>query len=331
MPIKCGARLIAGLMFAAASTLADPVGAIDQIIAFGDSLSDSGNASIATLGLEPETQGPGYYYRSVAGVPFPVGEFTNAPTATGPTGVWLDQLAPKLGVPVAQPALAGGSNYAVADAVTGSVGTNNIDLQINAFNAATSGKAPSNVLYTIWGGANDILDKTNPVTAADNLYANIIKLSSEGARYFLWANLPNLGLTPAALDGPPGTSATATYASLAFDAEWALDLAKLQSDGISVVGVDVASLFAAIEANPSQYGFSNIDTPAILVPKSDADNYLFWDDVHPTAAADSLVADLAYADFVAAPEPTALGLAGFGLSALILTAFRRRRKQQANG
>jgi phospholipase/lecithinase/hemolysin len=323
------------LLVASGSAFADPLGTVNEIVAFGDSLSDSGNASIGTAGAEPAALGSGYYYRSISGVPFQVGEFTNAPTAGGPTGVWADQLASKLGLSAAQPALAGGTNFAVATAQTGSTGVGNIDSQVAGFSVANLGSAPANALYTIWGGANDIFDITNPAnalstatTAADNLYKNILTLSSEGARYFIWANLPNLGQTPAALVSAPGTALVATEASNAFDAEWAADLMKLQSSGIAVVGLDVASLFAAVEANPAQYGFTNVTASAITTPGADPDNYLFWDDVHPTAAADALIADAAYADLVPAPEPSALALAGLGLSALFAAASRARRRKQ---
>lgn len=335
MRVSCGIILAAGLLLTASSTFADPIGGYSEIISFGDSLSDSGNASIVTTGSEPGVRGPGYYYRSVPGVPFQVGEFTNAPTANGPTGVWVDQLAPKLGVPVAQPFLAGGTNYAVADAVTGSTGVDNIDTEISAFTANNSTGAPSKALYTIWGGANDIFAITNPATAlttgttaADNLYKNILTLSSEGARYFLWANLPDLGKTPAAL-ADPAAAAVASAASGAFDTEWVTDLAKLQSSGIDVVGFNVAALFAELEADPSKYGFTNITGSAITTPGADPDQYLFWDDVHPTAAADALLADEAYADLTVtpAPEPAAVGLAGLGLSALFIAAARARRKR----
>lgn len=333
MRVSCGITLAAGLLLTAGSTFADPIGGYSEIISFGDSLSDSGNASIVTAGNEPGARGPGYYYRSVPGVPFQVGEFTNAPTANGPTGVWVDQLAPKLGVSVAQPFLAGGTNYAVADAVTGSSGVDNIDNEVAAFTARNLTGAPSKALYTIWGGANDIFDITNPatalstgMTAANNLYKNILTLSSEGARYFLWANLPDLGKTPAATAAGSGAAAVATAASDAFDGQWAADLMKLETSGIDVVGLDVQTLFAAVEADPSKYGLMNVTASAITTPGANPDQYLFWDDVHPTAAADALLAEAADAALNPTPEPAALGLAGLGLSALFLVAFQARRK-----
>jgi phospholipase/lecithinase/hemolysin len=332
MRVSPSRTLLAGLLWAAGSAFAMPIGTINQIVAFGDSLSDSGNASIATLGSEPGVRGPGYYYRSVPGVPYQVGEFTNAPVPGGPTGVWVDQLAAKLGVPMAQPSLAGGTNYAVASATTGGATGFDVGSQLNIFKAANSSGAPSNALYTVWAGANDLTPGANPISSADNLYHDILTLSSEGARYFLWANLPNLGKTPDAIQSGPTLAAAATAFSAAFDLEWATDLLKLQKDGIAVAGLDVGALFIQLEANPSTYGLTNVTTPAMSVPGANPNTYLFFDGEHPTTAADALVSDAAFDALTAtaAPEPAAIGLAALGLAVLCVAATRARRKLQRN-
>lgn len=300
---------------------------VDQLFVFGDSLSDSGNASIATLGTQP---GPGgYYYRPVTGVPFPVGEFTNAPTATGPTGVWADQLAPKLGLSVAQPFLAGGNNFAVASALTtGGIPGSSLSDQVGVFGATHPTGAPGTALYTFWAGANDINNGGNPISAADNIYQDIMMLAGAGAKTFMWLNLPDLGKTPDAIAAGAGISALATQASLAFDAEWALDIGKLAGQGIFVVGVDVDGLFNQIQSNPGAFGFTNVTTPAMSVAGANPDQYAFFDGEHPTAAADSLVASLAFDDLLGSttPEPSTLGFAMLGFSAVYFFARRTRRK-----
>lgn len=300
--------------FALASTV-DP-SQIAGIVAFGDSLTDAGNASIATGGVDP---GPGYATRPVTGVPFPVGYYTNPPVAGGPAGLWIDQLAGQLGVGDPAPALAplGGTNYAVGSAMTGSANPQDMQNQVALF--AAHGAAPANDLYTFWGGANDIFAAQNPVTAANNIAAEIKQLAALGAQNFLWLNLPALGDIPE-LSGTVA-SAAANAASAAFDAQWAVDVMALDQLGLNVIGVDVNTLFNNILANPAAYGFTNVTQACLAVAGCDPNTFLYFDSEHPTTSADSLVADLAYEDLTGSPAPTpepstlvllASGLAGVG-------------------
>src|SRR3954447_21328411 len=235
------------------SSLSPAFGAsIDQIVAFGDSLSDTGNLSIATLG-----QFPGDNYAP--------GRFTDGsnttPATTGPLGLWVEQLAGKLGVPDPQAylALTGGTNYAFASATTGSNGLYNITDQVNTYLLTHPTGASSTALYTVWGGSNDLFNgTTGGKAAADALYGNIQSLAAAGGKNFLWLDVPPLGNTPLG-----SANAAALNAQVAvFNAEWSTDVALLKSQGISVTGVDVFDLFTTIGANPSAYGFTNITTPA---------------------------------------------------------------------
>lgn len=300
---------------------------VNQIVAFGDSLTDTGNASIATLGVEP---GTGYAYRTISGLPFQVGEFTNPPAPGGPSGLWIDQFAAKAGLPDPAPALApgGGGNYAIGGAVTGSSGIDNLSTELGVYLSGSS-SIPSTNLYSLWAGANDILAGSNPVTAADNLAANIATLAGDGGKYFLWFNLPLLGNTPSGQAS--GDASALNAASAAFDAEWAKDIQNLDAShpGILLVGVNVEMLFNNILSNPAQYGLNPGAEPA----GADLNGYLFsWDGLHPTSDADALIADLAYTDFEAAlqpatsgtvPEPASTLLTMLGLGVLLIAAKRR--------
>ena len=83
-----------------APTMAPPGAPFSAIYAFGDSLTDGGNDSLATAGLVPVS--PPYADRS----------FTNGQ-------VWVKDLAQDLGLPALKPSLAGGTDFAYGGAETG--------------------------------------------------------------------------------------------------------------------------------------------------------------------------------------------------------------------
>jgi phospholipase/lecithinase/hemolysin len=325
MRLRTGLLVIAAFATSCSVALASTIspGQVTQIVAFGDSLSDAGNASIATLGAAP---GPGYATRTVTGVPFSVGYFTNPQTGAGPSGLWIDQFAAKVGIADPSPALAplGGSNYAVGGALTGSANLGDMQNQVNLFLATHPLSASPTALYTLWGGSNDIFASQNPVTAADNIATEIKQVAADGGHNFLWLNLPDLGETPS-LSGIPAAAAAANLASQAFDLEWAVQVADLDSLGINVIGVNVDTLFNNILADPGAYGFSNVMAACNATPGCNPNTFLYWDDVHPTTYADSLVANLAYQDAFGGPvgvtpEPatvTLLALGGAGLLVLL--------------
>jgi phospholipase/lecithinase/hemolysin len=331
MSLRIGLLVIAA--FATSSNIAFGAtispGQVTQVVAFGDSLSDAGNASIATFGTIP---GPGYATRTVTGVPFPVGYFTNPQTGAGPSGLWIDQFAAKLGVADPSPALAplGGSNYAIGSAMTGSANLADMQNQVNLFLATHPGSASPTALYTLWGGSNDIFAAQNPVTAADNIAAQIKELAADGGQNFLWFNLPNLGETPS-LSGIPAAAAAANLASQAFDQEWALQVANLDSLGINVIGVNIDTLFNDILANPAAFGFNNVVAACNATPGCNPNTFLYWDSEHPTTYADSLVANLAFQDafgapVAATPEPPTITLLALGGAGLLML-WRSRRNQ----
>ena len=319
----------------AVSTIAS-ASSIDQIYVFGDSLSDNGNAGFIFENY-PALIPPG----APAPVPpnYTQGSYTDGPdtipATTGPTGLWIDQFAAKIGVddPLPEipnyldPALPPGTNYAVASATSGS-GLPNMEAQVGVYLAQHPIADPDS-LYVIFGGSNDLLDAppgSNPATIAAAAVADqlgeIEALAASGADQFLWFNVPALNLTPLAAAGGPTVQAFLAQASQDFDTDWAADLASLDSNSLDVAGVNIYTLMQDIVASPSAYGFTNVTTPAQGLLGVNPNEYLFWDSEHPTTAGDALIADAAYDALYPTPEPSQLTLAALGLLGVVL--LRRR-------
>ncbi|MGC8623827.1 MAG: SGNH/GDSL hydrolase family protein [Phycisphaerae bacterium] len=337
-----------------------------NMVVFGDSLSDNGN--LLTIAPPLETYFPQYASEIASSLPdfannYATGEFTDGAHTTPSTsvlGLWDEQFASQLGLPALVPALAsnfimnyelgdgyllnsGGTNFAVAGSVSGNTITNSttgtfqagMATQLAAFKSQyTSGVIPSNSLYAFWGGANDILDapsgstsatlNTIATTAADNIYGYINNLASTGGKDFLWINLPPLGDTP---EGA-GNASALNAAAVDFNSEQNLDIGKVLATypDVKVIKVNSYALFTQLVAKSNTDGFTNVTTPAQGLSGVNPNSYLFWDSLHPTTAADKLLAQAAAADTIAAvtPEPTTLLLLALG--ALAGLALRSRRQ-----
>lgn len=322
-----------------------------NIVAFGDSLSDPGNVSYLAQQLGVTDIPPaGYATRTVGSNT--VGYYTNPQVGGGPSGLWIDQLAAKLGVPDPAPAFipgSGGTNFSIGGAETANANMSiypgvtvpSMQTEVNSFLAATLGSASASSLYTFWGGANDLVyGGVNPVTAANNIMSEIQQVAAAGGKDFLWVDLPPLGDTPEGSASP--LAAELNAASQAFDLQWSTDIATLDSDGLTVIGVDAYSLFNQLAANPSQYGFTNITDSCVATAGCNPNTFVYWDDEHPTTEADSCIAGVAYNDLTgstgsvcatvatATPEPASEALMLIGACGLLAIGRVRRRGRLAS-
>lgn len=317
--MKIKKRVISTLvssLFVAAAAPAAQAQLFSNVIVFGDSLSDVG------------------YYRPVlaaAGVPaslVPVlGRFTTSP---GP--IWAELIARDYGVTLQPSNVAGGTDFAQGGARVAANSTStptgaaqrSVTTQIGEYLAR--GAADPNALYTVWAGANDVLQILGGASAgvipADQVsvqlqaaavaeIGQIARLRAAGARTIMVFGLPNIGATPGLTAAGAVASGTATALSSGFNTALFVGLAQ---QGIRVIPVDAFSFLTEIRANPSAFGFSNITVPACrafppfssapdalfcppsaLITPDAARTFLFADGIHPTTAGHAIIAQFAEA------------------------------------
>ena len=204
-------------------------------------------------------------------------------------------------------------NFGYASATTGANGTGELgsfipgfEQQVDFFvedHSQANQTADEDALYVFWGGSNDYFGtETAPEQVVDNIETELETLFDLGARDFLVVNLPDLGALPGA-NSPDILTSSAELTQLSDTHNSLLESSaeKLEDTltGVNVTILDVNSLFDDVIANPEEFDLTNVTEsfldPLTLTPTADADpsDYLFFDAVHPTAAAHTLVSDLA--------------------------------------
>jgi len=294
-------------------SLASQAGGISHIVVFGDSLSDNGNMLAQTGGLFPTT--PIYWN----------GRMTNGM-------VWNETLAIDIGAAL--------TNFAVVGAQSG---TSNVwDGQLpgspfgglqNQIAAYTSGTVDPTAVHFIAAGSNNFLSIPSDPAAAitqgvTDITTAVATLKANGAAHVRVLNLPDLGLTPRLISA--GLTTAGTGLSNAFNAALAGSLASAGFAGVPIF--DTAAVMREIVANPAGFGFTNVTDACIdpfdpAAPGScitdwtlDADEFMFWDDVHPTRAVHGVLADQIRASLMPIPAS-----AWLFVSALLLLGRVRQR------
>lgn len=326
------------LVTAALTATALSAAAFDQVVVFGDSLSDTGRLAALSSGLNLPGIG------TVPSTPYVDGRFSNGLVA-------VEYLAQSLGLGAAI------TDYAYGGATSGKLNAHfgidelldpdltaaalplrntGLQSQVGMFQAdlAAAGKsASSSALYVVWGGANDFLyaDPSVYVSQAaaasfiegvvTNMVGTVQALYALGARDFLLPTLPDLGITPRTLAAGSFVSGGATALSGAFNAALVggyQSLALLLPD-------EHFHYFDTYEASrTARAGFAN-STEACLATGDAAScaGYMFFDDIHPTTATHAILgAQMA----AAVPEPSAMLLMAAGVLVLLGRSARRQRR-----
>lgn len=285
-------------------------GPFSAVVAYGDSLADNGNFFAAT---------------GQPGPPYVGGRASNGPVA-------VEQLADIFGAPLLDFAWLGATtgigNHLDPGGTPTSFGALNLPGMTTAYLASIGSVIPlaPSALFVVQGGPNDFLSPSpldlTPFAVADRAVANIVAivqgLQGLGAGNILVPGIPDLGLTPSYVAMGPLAAAQATALTDYFNAQLSASLPA------GALYFNTADLLRAVVANPAAYGFTNVTDACFdeTAPSlcSNPEEYLFWDDFHPTQRGHAL---LAQQFATAVPEPSTWLLMA---SASALLCLRRRSR-----
>lgn len=258
-----GGIILTCLLLPMASALA-----CNQIVAFGDSLSDNG--PMDGFGLDVWTNG----------------------------NVWVEYLATEMNVPLEDRAMGGAktSGHINGMAEWG------LDWQIAQYLDSNPSSAElKHTLFTIWIGGNDFLSMTPDMDpnlviagAMESIQGSVAALINAGAKNILVLTLPNLGATPLN-NGDPATAAGARFLTEAFNDYLRQTMCgfTMQFPRVRFYMVDVFELLEFILDDPETFGFVNITEAGD--ESNNWEGYVFWDAIHPTTDAHRVVAAAAIA------------------------------------
>jgi len=278
-------------------------GAPQRFIVFGDSLSDPGNAFLLLRDVEVPP-----FDNLIPDAPYARGalHFSNGATWVEQLSV-LDHALPSTGPALLNPAMF--SNYAVGGA-RARQGFFDLSTQVGLFMDDFENHAPADALYVVFIGGNDLRAALAAPAQALGIVGgalsairdNLLTLHAAGARNFLVANAPDLGLAPAVrLLGPDARGAASELASL-FNFRLEQILGELESGpGLNIVRLNVFEILNEIVAAPGAFGLTEATRPCIALNTrvgafcSKPGTFLFWDGIHPTKAGHRILAERARA------------------------------------
>ncbi len=273
----------------------------DRIVAFGDSLSDSGNRTDAGFPLYPPP------FDALTRFTSPGGRTWVEILAGAPNEEMVRALEAQGGIPSDRDInFAYSGARADREVSTAFPDAPGVPEQIDNYEAL-GGTFGKNDLVVSWIGANDLLQGLEEGASTPGEFiaigtdtgqdqvANIQRLIGLGAKQILVPNMPNIGLTPRALANP-GAPQAGAFLSNVYNQTLAAGLRQLTGPDVNIIELDVASAINVIIDNPAAFGFTNVTDACILIPAcaigtpEDQAKFVFWDDIHPTAEVHKLLA-----------------------------------------
>ena len=269
------------------------VSAFEALYAFGDSLSDTGR----------ELAEPFFHYK---------GRWSNGP-------LWVEYLSTKLGL-VYNPA----NNYAHSGA--------QVDDMLGQIDDLVMPAHPERCLFVVWAGGNDFLQtyRQNLVDDAkwerqieysiSNYFQVIVRLYNKGVRSVLAPNTVDLTQIPSVNYIPDIYRDYIRRKVQQFNATLAqaLDRLNVEKPDLRVIRMDAYERLEEVLRDPGAYSFIETDRDVLsnifLFPydfEGPGANYLFWDPIHPTTKAHSIIAGW-FLEALGAAEPTRLELRASG-------------------
>ena len=272
------------------------MGQATQLLSFGDSLSDMGNAKASILNT-PDV--PPYWQ----------GRFSNGE-------VWLGPMYDAYGLSssIGSGAASTGANRAFGGAQTGGgyayLLIPNVGTQISNYLSNVQATIPSTAVVSLWAGGNDFLYGTaNADTIASNMEAHIRQLAGAGARTLIVPNLPPLEDTPEIQSRSSSAQANIRSEVIDYNNQLSSIVANLRVElGITIHTIDAWTIFGDITLNKGSLGLTNVQDAACtggstLLPlpicnsassiAANFDEYVFFDKAHPTRVMHEIIARFA--------------------------------------
>jgi phospholipase/lecithinase/hemolysin len=133
--------------------------------------------------------------------------------------------------------------------------------------------------------------------------SDIRAVYAAGARSFVVPNMPNLAITPVvrSLGGEAAAGATVLSAARNTELNDVLEQLEAALPNVESLRLDVSALLGSVVLHPEIYDLTDSLTPCLRFETiehavcAEPDRHLFWDGLHPTAAAHGILTQAAYA------------------------------------